>query len=151
MCRPLSITQARSRPATGSKDLVSLFDFGPTILEIAGVTPPEWMEARSLVPYFNASHDPSRERVFSEHSEDRILNSIEFMTMIRQGPWKLVHLLHDKEGQLFNLEEDPRETHNLWDDPAHAEVKKELIDAILSWRLESAKKTQGFVRELAKG
>ena len=133
------------------KDLVALFDFGPTILEIAGVAPPEWMEARSLVPYFNASHDPTRERVFSEHSEDRILNSIEFMTMIRQGPWKLVHLLNDKEGQLFNLEEDPREVHNLWDDPAHAEVKKELIDAILSWRLESAKKTQGFVRELAKG
>ena len=108
------------------------------------------MEARSLVPYFSANHDPSRERVFSEHSEDRILNSVEFMTMIRQGPWKLVHFLHDQEGQLFNLEDDPREVRNLWDDPAHAEVKKELIDEILSWRLESAKKTQGFVRELAR-
>ena len=32
-------------------DLVSLFDFGPTILELAGLQKPKWMEARSLLPY----------------------------------------------------------------------------------------------------
>ena len=31
-------------------DLVALFDFGPTILEYAGIEPPEWMEATSLSP-----------------------------------------------------------------------------------------------------
>ncbi len=27
-------------------------------------------------------------------------------------------------GELFDLEEDPWEHENLWDDPAHAELKK---------------------------
>ena len=149
-CPRSSIIPAASPRATVSSDLVSLFDFGPTILELAGVTPPDWMEARSLVTYFNGSSDPSRKQVFSEHANDMILEDVEFMTMIRQGPWKLVHLLGDEEGQLFNLDGDPREARNLWDSPEHALVKKELIGEILSWRLRSAKNTQGFVRELAR-
>lgn len=36
------------------------------------------------------------------------------------------------------LDADPREVRNLWDDPAHAEVKRGLVDEILRWRTETA-------------
>ncbi len=39
-------------------DLVALFDLGPTVLELAGVTPPAWMEAQSLVPYLGGERRP---------------------------------------------------------------------------------------------
>ncbi len=132
-------------------DLVSLFDFGPTILELAGLTPPDWMEARSLTPYFHSQSDPSRVHVFSEHAEDLILRDVGFMTMIREGDWKLVHFLDDDDGQLYNLKNDPEEIRNLWRDEGHAVEKQRLLGEILKWRLRSSKKTQGFVRELASG
>ena len=87
-------------------ELVALFDLGPTILEAAGVTPPEWMEARSLGPFLRAEPE-RRERVFAEHSDDAILEQTEFMTMIREGQWKLVHFVDFDEGQLFDLSSDP--------------------------------------------
>jgi uncharacterized sulfatase len=51
------------------EDLVSLTDLGPTLLEVAGITPPEAMTGRSLLNIFNSSSsgrvDPKRSHVFS--------------------------------------------------------------------------------------
>ncbi len=88
-------------------------------------------------------------RVFAEHSNDAILTGTDFMTMIREGDWKLVHFVDCKEGQLFNLATDPDERDNLWDHPDHQTKKQDFIDQILKWRIMSARKTQGFVRMLA--
>ncbi|MCB1832940.1 MAG: DUF4976 domain-containing protein, partial [Geminicoccaceae bacterium] len=132
-------------------DLVALFDFGPTILDLAGITPPDWMEAQSLRPFFEKSSDPSRERVFAEHANDLILEETEFVTMIREGRWKLVHYLGEDRGQLFDLEDDPQEVRNRWSDPGCTAVRAGLIEQIFHWRLRSSKKTQGFRRAIAAG
>ncbi len=131
-------------------ELVSLFDFGPTVLELAGLVPPRWMEARSLLPYLGAEAIEPRRHVFAEHAGDRILHGTEFMTMIRDHRWKLVHFVDCDEGQLFDLVADPQEIRNLWDDPAHMATRRELIDEILKWRIRSDLKTQGWTEALTK-
>jgi uncharacterized sulfatase len=48
------------------------------------------------------------------------------------GPLKLViNLLHTDE--LYDLQEDPSELHNLIDDPAYAEARNTLHDRLLEW------------------
>jgi uncharacterized sulfatase len=51
------------------EDLVSLTDLGPTLLEVAGITPPEAMTGQSLLNIFKSSSsgrvDPKRGYVFS--------------------------------------------------------------------------------------
>ena len=128
-------------------DNVALFDFGPTILEWAGVEVPQWMEAKSLLPYFSdeALQGQGRNRVFAEHSNDALLTGTRFMTMILEGKMKLVHFVDAEKGMLFDLSDDPDEINNLWDDPDRAETRDRLIDEILNWRLESSMKTQGFI------
>jgi arylsulfatase A-like enzyme len=125
------------------EDLVSLFDFGPTVLELAGLAPPPWMEARSLLPYLTGAAAEPRSHVFAEHAQDRFLQGTEFMTMIRDQRWKLVHFVDHDEGQLFDLEADPDELHNLWSDAAHERIRRSLMDEILKWRIRSDLKTQG--------
>lgn len=125
-------------------DLVSLFDFAPTILELAGLPVPVWMEARSLLPYLSGEECEPRKFVFSEHAGDRILSGTEFMTMIRSQRYKLVHFVDSDEGQLFDMDCDPREIDNLWDDPAHQATRQELISEILKWRIRSSLKTQSW-------
>ena len=143
-----AIVWGRGIPAMRRDELVALFDWGPTILEWAGVAPPAWMEAQSLNPLMAGEEQP-RDRVFAEHANDAILTGTSYMTMIRRGDWKLVHFVDSSEGQLFDLAADPGERSNLWDDPAQAERKLSLIHDILRWRIESDKKTQGFRAELA--
>lgn len=128
--------------------LTALFDLGPTILEAAGVTPPVWMEARSMWPALQGGDIDWRDAVFAEHADDKILRQTAYMTMIRKGKWKLVHFVDFPDGQLFDLEGDPRETKNLWHEPDHAGTRHELIEDILRWRIESDKITQGYRRHL---
>lgn len=132
------------------EDLVSLFDLGPTILEFAGLEPPEWMEAQSLTPLLDPSHTtPTRDVVFSEHSNDLVIQGTSFVSMIRRGHYKLVHFVDTDEGQLFDLNEDPTEINNLWGAPAHAAKQQSLLLELLAWRIESDKTTQGFRKEIS--
>ena len=134
---------ARLRGGRTVDGLVSLMDLGPTVLEMAGVSVPEWMEARSLLPLALGDTD-GRSRVFAEHARDMILASTAFMTMVRDECWKLVHFVDSDEGQLFDLAADPGEFTSLWDSADHQDIKRRMIDAILKWRIESAIATQGW-------
>ena len=125
-------------------DVVSLMDLGPTILDLAGVAVPGWMEARSLAGYLRGEDVPKRDCVFSEHANDKLLQGTRLMTMIRKDRFKLVHFIDCPEGQLFDLAVDPQETVNLWDDPGHASTRAELVADILRWRMTSDQITRGF-------
>lgn len=125
-------------------ELCSWMDLGPTILELAGVDVPQNFEAETLLPALTGDDWQGREYVFAEHVRDGILQGTAYMSMVRSHEWKLVHFVDSAEGQLFHLAEDPGEIHNLWDDPAHADKKNELLRVLLEWRINSGVKTQSW-------
>jgi len=51
--------------------------------------------------------------------------------MIRQGPYKYIYI-HRHDEQLFDLQADPGEWHNLAGDPAYADRKRALKAHILA-------------------
>ncbi len=131
-------------------DLVSLFDIGPAILELAGLSVPETFEAESLLPALRGEADwKGRERVFAEHPRDGNFTTADYMTMVRNTEYKLVHILGSdaldggNEGQLFDLKKDPEEMVNLWNDPTFETVQRELMEVLLEWRLRSGIRTAG--------
>ncbi|WP_129669318.1 sulfatase [Phytoactinopolyspora endophytica] len=131
--------------------LASLFDFGPTILELAGIDRPDWMAAESLMPALRpdveADSWPGREYVFSEHAGDAILTGTALMTMVRSDRWKLVEFIDSAEGQLFDLHNDPTEEHSLWTSPEHARVKATLREEIGRWRAHSQLDTANWPKQ----
>lgn len=103
--------------------LVQLFDLGPTILEWAGVTPVASFEAESLNPALEGEDFAGRSHVYCEQGGDVNLTGVKFFTMVRSHTHKLVHFQGHEYGQLFDLEADPKELVNLWDDEDAAEVQ----------------------------
>ena len=67
--------------------------------------------------------------------------------MVRSRDWKLVHFLEEPHGQLFDLAGDPNEVQNLWDDPAAAEKKQELLAVLREWRIRSQYDTRDWLAE----
>ena len=63
------------------------------------------------------------------------------------GAWKLVHFLGEDEGQLFDLQNDPHEERNLWNDPAAAPARRQLLDALRDWRLSSGVTTANWAAD----
>ena len=128
-------------------DLCQLFDLGPTVLEFADVDVPASMEAISLRPALQNESWAGRDCVFAEHARDGILQGTACMTMVRTDAWKLVHFVDHEDGQLFDLEADPEEQTNLWDDPTVAAKKRKLLDLLLTWRIESGLTTANWAQE----
>ena len=134
-------------PAAECQPLVQQMDLGPAVLELAGVEPPHYLEARSLGPALRGEPFAGRDHVFAEQARDGILDSTDFMTMVRSPEWKLVHFLDEPFGQLFDLTNDPQENINRWDDPGAARPKQALLDVLREWRIRSQYHTADWSRE----
>ena len=107
---------------------VSLIDLLPTMLDLAGVGEEERLplDGQSLIGLIDGS-DAEERVAFSEiHSEG--IHGPCFM--VRKGKLKYIYV-HGHDDQLFDLETDPGEWHNLADDPTYREVKEELKGQIL--------------------
>lgn len=122
--------------------MVSLFDIGPTILELADCEIPDHFSAESLVPALQQNPDwKGRDLVFAEHPRDGNFTTADYQVMVRSERWKLVEIYGSdeveggREGMLFDLENDPAEKENLWGSPDHHRIREDLRDALLTWRI----------------
>ena len=129
-------------------ELCQWMDIGPTVLELAGLRPAQEMQAVSLLPALRGEDWRGREYIFAEHPADGNYEG-PYQTMIRSERYKLVHFAGQDYGLLFDLEADPGEVDNRWDDDALAEVKRGLLAALLNWRLESTIADAGSVSGLS--
>lgn len=106
-----------------SDDLVLNIDVAPTLLDLAGVTPPAEMQGRSWRPLFAGGTDamkPWRTAFFAEYFQENGFPQTPTMVAVRTTDAKLIRYTgHDDWTELFDLAADPYETKNLVRDPAH--------------------------------
>ena len=112
-----------------SDALVELTDLAPTLLEAAGELVPAWMQGRSLLPMAGGTAAPTwhRDAVWCEYFDALDAPDATRATMYRQRRYKLVVYHGHGLGELYDLEQDPGEFDNRWDDPAHAGLKADLL------------------------
>jgi len=116
---------------------IQLFDFGPTILDLAGAAMPQPCQAINLRPALDGAVFAGRNTVFCEQAGDVTLTGARLVTMVRDDTWKAVFIEGAQDGQLFNLADDPGECVNLWDDPAARHQRDRLRNTMGDWRTAS--------------
>ena len=90
---------------------------------------PPYVQGRSLASWIGGGelNAPHREFVRAEHYGATNLADGTHATMIRERRWKLV-VYHQKNlCELYDLENDPWEHHDLSEDPEYAALKWELL------------------------
>ena len=107
----------RRAGACGSVDLVQ------TIAALGGAKAPADWNGSSLVPWLDDPSYPWRDLAVSEYYAGYISSGI---AMIRQGRWKYVYHAradekHGPERELYDLNADAKELHNLAGDPGQAD------------------------------
>jgi arylsulfatase A-like enzyme len=125
------------QPAGRTVDgLMSNVDVAPTILEYAGLPQLPDTHGRSMLPLLRGEDDSlGRDRVLVEF-EWRFIPGLRLKT-IRTRRHKLTVYGHQPYGELYDLEEDPDEFVNRWDDPAYADVKHDLRAQLLDMLIDS--------------
>ena len=116
-----------------SDALVEMLDLSATLLDLAGVESPDYLQGISLCPILSGESDGTDHRSFVRSEYFDALDpyftggSGTFATMHRTRQHKLC-VYHGKGvGELFDLENDPWEHDNLWDDADHATLKNQLL------------------------
>lgn len=127
-----------SWPAEGirgvrSDALVELVDLAPSLMEAAGMKVPEHMQGKSLLPILmgEASPDFHKEVVRCEYHDAVELKHASHATMHRDERFKIVVYHGVDLGELYDLDEDPDEHRNLWDDERFTEVRRRMTSRML--------------------
>jgi len=129
---------------------VGQLDLAPTFCQIAGVPIPAWMQGQPLP----TSSGSGRERVITEWDSQFAQIGMHLRTIYRDGfictvyepttrnvgfdlarvysAFGIDRPLPDiryegTEGELYNVDEDPWQWRNLWNDPGYAKLKSDLI------------------------
>ncbi len=112
-----------------SDALVELLDQTPTLMELAGLEIPERLQGRSLVPMLKGAADLGHHRDFVRCEYYDALDEKDgtFATMYRDERYKLIVYHGHDLGELYDLEEDPQEFENMWDEPEAQPLKLELM------------------------
>ena len=83
----------------------------------------------SLAPLL---HAPQSQHSFGPVFAEYGLSSNQPKAMIRVGSWKYTYWLHDI-AELYDLDSDPEELHNLAEEPKYTAKAAELRAQLLAW------------------
>ena len=114
---PLLVRYPRLIKAGTIRDEFALnIDLAPTLLEMAGLSPPTTVQGRSLVPLLKGSGSEWRRSFLIEYYSDKVFPWIQKMgyKAIRTERWKYIHYLElDGMDELYDLKADPYEMKNI--------------------------------------
>lgn len=120
MRMPLIIRGPGVRPGKRVDEMVYQHSMYATTCDLAGVQIPEHVEFPSLAPMLRAEKpQPVNDAMFGWLAV--------IQRSIRTKQHKLIFYPQINRFQVFDLEKDPWEMHDLVDDPGYAAVKKDLI------------------------
>jgi len=144
---PLLVRYPRMVQAGSLEDRMVLnIDIAPTVLDMAGVPIPDWMQGRSVVPLLEGKDIPWRKDWLYEYFEYPGPHSVPKNRGVRTERYKYIEYYEEpEEFELYDLQKDPGERRNLVDDPAYGEILKKLRE-----RLEELRVETGYVEEPAE-
>jgi arylsulfatase A-like enzyme len=128
---PLLVRWPKMKPKGVTCDqMVTNADLAPTMLDLAGVPIPPQMQGKSWRPLLEGALDkPIRKSFFYEYFYENPYGMAPFTLAVRTDTAKLIKYPgHDEWTELFDLINDPYEIHNLFGDPAHADLRKEMLE-----------------------
>lgn len=115
---------------------VITMDLYPTSLSAAGLPmrPHQHVDGHNLRPLLEKQEPLAREAIYWHYPHYNSHPSSYPSSTIRKGSWKLIETFDPERLELFDLENDLRETTNLAD--SRPEVVAELREQLSAWRLE---------------
>jgi arylsulfatase A-like enzyme len=115
------------KPGTKSDRIVLNLDFAETFLDCAGAEVPDDMQGHSLRPILEGRPpDDWRKAMYYRYYEFPGAHMVARHYGVRTDRHKLIFFDELNEWELYDLEKDPREMNNVYEDPAYADVVKRL-------------------------
>jgi arylsulfatase A-like enzyme len=118
--------------------MVQNIDIAPTILEAAGLKAPDYMDGQSFLPLLAGKEIKWRDAVFYEYYWEWNYPQTPTVHGVRTDRYKYMHYhgIWDID-ELYDLQKDPDEMHNLIDSEEHQGLVKKLNGMVFAWLEET--------------
>ncbi|MDP6039477.1 MAG: sulfatase-like hydrolase/transferase, partial [Candidatus Latescibacteria bacterium] len=147
-------------PAKSTDAMIANIDIFPTLFDLIGIDVPDGVQGQSFASVLTGQSDHHRDCIFLEHGtpgpalqpdelssqkEQKLGAGVHHLCPeinkgrtkgVRSDRWKYVTTEGDVD-ELYDLENDPHEIHNLADDPEHKDVVHEHQRYMLDWLVET--------------
>ena len=123
---------------TVASEVVATIDVGPTLMAAAGLPTPEHMDGQSFLPIARGEDIPWRDGLLYEYMWERNYPQTPTTHALRAQRYKYIryHGIWDLD-ELYDLQEDPKETNNLINSPGHQEIVARLNKRLFELLAES--------------
>ncbi|MEZ5104828.1 MAG: sulfatase [Draconibacterium sp.] len=119
------------KPGTEIKNLVQNLDFAPTFLDYAGIDIPGDMQGESFRNLVSGKTDQFRDAIYYTYYEYPAVHMVKRHYGVATDRYKLMHFYYDiDEWEMYDLEKDPDEMHNVYGDPEYADVQKMMHEKL---------------------
>ena len=120
-----------TKPGSRNENLVQNLDYAETFLDIAGTDIPADMQGASLVPLLKGEQPNDwRTSIYYHYYEYPSVHMVPRHYGVRSDRYKLMRFYQFDEWEFYDLEKDPDELQNEYNNPAYAaqiaEMKTEL-------------------------
>ncbi|MCL6296436.1 sulfatase family protein [Jejuia spongiicola] len=117
------------KPGTEVTALTQNLDFAETFLDFAQVDIPKDMQGKSLKPLVTEVIEDAdfRDAIYYHYYDFPAFHMVKKMYGVRTNRYKLIHVYDDiDEWELYDLDKDPNETHNLINEVSYDVIEKQL-------------------------
>ena len=129
---PFIWSDPKHQQATTSDALTSTIDIAATILDRAGLEPFNGNQGQSLIPLLDG-HAGARDELLIEYNDGGSRLGFEKAARVRAlvtRNWRYTMYKDQEWGELYDLRNDPNETHNLWDSAEHFKIRAVLAEKL---------------------
>ena len=141
-----------TKPGSKITELVQNLDYAPTLLEAAETEIPADLQGKSLTSLFRGETASWRDSIYYHYYAYPAAHQVPRHNGVRTKTHKLIHFYNYDEWELYDLENDPEELQNLYQDPNQkekiAELKKQLKQ--LEQNYDDDSKTEKYSPEKVK-
>ncbi|QDT32738.1 sulfatase [Thalassoglobus polymorphus] len=126
----------KTKPNQISSEPIISMDVLPTILEATNVEVPAQLkpllDGVSLVPILTQKNNSLAKRnLYWHYPHYHMMGAIPY-SAVRSGDWKLIEFFDERPSELYNLQNDIHEDHNLTSE--NPEIAKQLHNELETWR-----------------
>jgi len=111
-----------------NEDIISNIDFAPTLLELAGISTSQKMQGTSFVPILEGKTPKDwQDGMYYHYYEFPFWHHVQPHYGVRTQKYTLAHFYYNIDvWELYDLEKDPNQMNNIYNDPNYANVISEL-------------------------
>lgn len=123
-------------PGSVNKQLVQNLDLAPTILDLADVQIPGKMQGQSMAPMLKGQKvNGWRDALYYQYYEGPpAVHKVARHYGVRTDRYTLAYYYKLDEWELFDLQEDPEQLHNVYGEEEYTEVQQRLKDKLRELR-----------------